>query len=401
MSKKKSKKPRPAPRAAAGPPAPAPAARPTARAMGWTAALVANVLVLGTLAYVAILNASSSELYYTSLQEDEYLEWATFWAFMIGAGVFVAGAVWQRRATGKLPWFLLGVGLFCFVVAMEEISWGQRVLGYRPPAYFLEHNFQQELNVHNVIETGLRKLALKGVILGYGIVLPLVALAAPVRRWLARIAVVAPPAALVPSFAAAYWLYEAYPWKFSGEVVELLLGGGFLFAALAAVQAYRDAPPPAWRRLAPYAVAWVAVFALGLANAAVSRSQRSANPDAVTAAQTEAEALARDFIAMAEERGGRWSTKCGLHKRVYSFFEKYDTEYLLEGDYAALTAQGLPEERAAYFIDPWSSPYWIRHRCSKGRVRIFVYSFGPNRSRDSSQWEVLGDDVGAMIHSRD
>ena len=28
----------------------------------------------------------------------------------------------------------------CFVVAMEEISWGQRLFGYRAPAYFLGHN---------------------------------------------------------------------------------------------------------------------------------------------------------------------------------------------------------------------------------------------------------------------
>ena len=28
----------------------------------------------------------------------------------------------------------------------------------------------------------------------------------------------------------------------------------------------------------------------------------------------------------------------------------------------------------------------------------FVYSFGPNRRRDWSRWEILGDDVGAVVY---
>jgi hypothetical protein len=51
------------------------------------------------------------------------------------------------------------VAFFCFVVAGKEASWGQRLMGYQPSEYFLANNFQQELNVHNVIETSTRKLA--------------------------------------------------------------------------------------------------------------------------------------------------------------------------------------------------------------------------------------------------
>ena len=57
----------------------------------------------------------------------------------------------------------------------------------------------------------------------------------------------------------------------------------------------------------------------------------------------------------------------------------------------------LPEERADYFLDPWNSPYWIRHRCSSKRQRITIYSFGPNRRRDSDSRELRGDDIGAVI----
>ena len=74
-----------------------------------------------------------------------------------------------------------------------------------------------------------------------------------------------------------------------------------------------------------------------------------------------------------------------------------DVPQLLEGQFAALKLQGLPEERADYFLDPWNSPYWIRHRCSSERQRIVVYSFGPNRRRDSGPWEPGGDDIGSVI----
>jgi hypothetical protein len=119
----------------------------------------------------------------------------------------------------------------------------------------------------------------------------------------------------------------------------------------------------------------------------------------LTAAQTEAAALKRDFLFMASQNGGRSRTRCGVHKRVYSFVEKYDTDYLYEGVFAALTAQGLPQDRADFFLDPWNSPYWIRDECDRraGRRVIFVYSFGPNRARDSTDWAIGGDDIGATI----
>jgi hypothetical protein len=28
---------------------------------------------------------------------------------------------------------------------------------------------------------------------------------------------------------------------------------------------------------------------------------------------------------------------------------------------------------------------------------VFIYSFGPNRQRDSSEWEILGDDIGMRL----
>ncbi|MCB1034900.1 MAG: hypothetical protein KDD47_13820 [Acidobacteria bacterium] len=380
-------------------PGPAPsAAVPRSTAL----AAFGMLLTLAVIAVVAWIETTKPAVYLRIVQEDEILEWGTVWAFL-GATAFFFLAAYRRMRAGKgLPWFLLGVGLFCFTVAGEEISWGQRLLGYRPPSYFLEHNYQQELNVHNVLDKDLRKSAVSFILLGYGLMLPGLALFSGLRRLLERLRIEAPSAALTPAFLATFVLYDAYPWDFTGEVVELAMGLGFLFAGMCASGITAGGPKRRAFQLIAATAATALVFLLGWANAVYSSGQRSGNPESVTAAGSEIEALRRDFQAMADANRGRPVTRCGLHKRVYTYVEQYDKDELLRGAFASLTAQGLPEDRAAYFIDPWNSPYWIRHRCDKddGRVKVFVYSFGPNRRRDSDRWNILGDDVGTVIYER-
>lgn len=347
--------------------------------------LIANVLVLGTIAFAWVVEATQPDFYYFSVQEDEYLEWASFWAFILAGIAFVRGGIVYRAATARFPWFLYGAGLFCFVVAMEEISWAQRLFGYRPPVYFLEHNYQQEFNFHNVIDTGYRKLALQAVIAGYGMVLPVAARFRATASWLTRAGVISPPVALLPVFAGTLALYVVYPWSHSGEWVEFMLGLGFLFSAMAASGLARSGGITL--------LAFVAVVSLGLVTGAVSRAQRDAHPENLAAARDEALAIAADF------ESGLAQSRCNLHKRLYTFVEQYGQDGLLRGGFAALQSQGLPAERAAYFLDPWNSPYWIRDRCDArgGKRFVFVYSFGPNRRRDSTPTELLGDDIGAFI----
>ncbi len=366
--------------------------------LGLSTALVSNFLLLAVVIYAALIQSTTSDFYYQSVQEDEYVEWASFWAFLAAGAVFVVAAMRQRSATGKLPWFLAGVALFCIFVALEEISWGQRVVAYRPPVYFLEHNFQQELNVHNVLGSSLRKLALKGVILGYGVLLPLIALLPAVSHRLSRLAVVTAPAALAPSFLATFILYSWYPWSFSGEWVELMLGLGFFFSALLRVAAFESSRRFIFGSRHPVLVlslGWILVVGLGFATAASSRHLRRTHPDNVEAARLETQTLVKDFLGQEQQ------PKCGLHKRLYTYQEEYDKTFLQRGAFSRLTNQRLPRARADFLLDPWNSPYWLRSRCRGSRVSVFVYSFGPNRRRDSTRWEIVEDDVGGYIRSRD
>jgi hypothetical protein len=175
--------------------------------MGAASGLLANVLVLMVVAACALLARLDPDLFYSSVQEDEWLEWATVWSLLAASFLFVRSAWADWKLRQSLPWFPAGLALFCLWVAMEEISFGQRLLGYRPPAYFLEHNYQQELNLHNVLQQDLRKLGLKVVLLGYGVLLPLLMLPAPSRQLLRRLGVVAPPLALLPIFVGSYIFY--------------------------------------------------------------------------------------------------------------------------------------------------------------------------------------------------
>ncbi len=366
---------------------------------------LANALVIAVAAMLWLVHASAPDLFYGLVQEDGALEWGTFWAFLLAAGVAGVGARRQHGHASGLPWCFAGLALFCFVVALEEISWGQRFLGYRPHRYFLEHNFQQELNLHNVASMQLRRLALQLVSGGYGVALPLLLLVPALGRGAGRIRLFGPPTALVPAFAATFLLYVVYPFKFAGEGVELMLGLSFLFALLARVRELPPAAPPARAAAAAAEIALYGALVTLLSLGTVSLEtgfpslNRTLDSQRLAAARVELAALERDLLRVLQARGGKLARSCKVHKRLYSYVEKYQVAELLELEFSRLSGPGVPEARVEFFLDPWNSPYWIRDRCTRDQKRrsTFVYSLGPNRRRDSSKWELRGDDLGAYL----
>ena len=113
--------------------------------------------------------------------------------------------------------------------------------------------------------------------------------------------------------------------------------------------------------------------------------------------RAESSALAQDV------QSKKLRSRCGVHKRLYTFVEEFGSGDLRRGAWGQLE---VSDERTAgryqYFLDPWNLPYWIRHVCRDGRTSAaFVYSFGPNRRRDSGREVVRPDDIGSYAVAGD
>jgi hypothetical protein len=308
------------------------------------------------------------------------------------AGVFFLRAAYLDRSKRPLPWFFVGVAAFCVVVALEEISWGQRVFGYSPPRYFLEKNFQQEFNLHNVIATSLRKQLLGAILILYGVVLPVLERIPMSAKGLKKLGISAPPAALAPIFIALLGLLITYPLRYCGELIEAGMALAFVFAAMAATDGAEDtqSEPLGWPVVAG-ALSLVVMMSFG--GALFSRGRLAADPVVAEVTKTEIQALKRDLRSLVKKD----LLPCGKHERLNLMAKIVESDRLATGRFNHLTRKGLPEERAEFFIDPWSTAYWVRTTCNEKRDKVFVYSFGPNRRRDSGKWELRGDDIGVFF----
>jgi hypothetical protein len=315
--------------------------------------------------------------YWDAMQEDRVVEWWTALLF------FAAGVVSLRRAFGQRRIGDGLVALFCLLAAGEEVSWGQRVIGYTPPAAFLEHNTQQELNLHNFRDVlGQPKWLLIMILAGYGLLLPAVAATRPGRRLLDAVRLTAPPAAAAPWFAAAIALLVWYPVEFTGEWVETLAGGLFLAT------------------LGGGTGAIITTAMLGLSAAVVmslASARRAASPELVACARDEVRALADELASNATARLRRTRR---VHKRVWTAAQ----DGYVRGDAAralgAVSCRGTDVDAAAnrrrFVIDPWGTAYWLATERKPGDAReLVVYSFGPNRRRDRETSEGRGDDIVA------
>ena len=79
-------------------------------------------------------------VYLHNLFEDRYIEWAQFYLLIFTSVLSFrsVGDAWHRE--GRIQFFYVLLGLFCAVVAIEEISWGQRILGFETPGFFAHFN---------------------------------------------------------------------------------------------------------------------------------------------------------------------------------------------------------------------------------------------------------------------
>ena len=200
------------------------------------AAVLLFTLVMGlaVLAYLSGIMVGPRPLYRWLLREDSVVESLTAVLLALAAVLAVAAAI---RMPEPLRWsrvFFLLFAAFSLLMALEEISWGQRLLGIKPGAFFKTYSDQQEIGLHNVMQDYLkrqnspivwtRKIAALALF-AYGVILPILNRFAPFARLLPRLRLVVPPPALVPGFFLGSFLCWA-DWP-TGREEEL---GEFLFS---------------------------------------------------------------------------------------------------------------------------------------------------------------------------
>jgi len=140
-------------------------------------------------------------------REDSLVEYLQSLLFLSAsfAQLYIAVRLIQNHGNRRRTIFHLLLLLLFFLVAMEEISWGQRIFGWETPP-FLEDNLQGETNIHNIF-TGFFSpfhLALVLFINTYCYVLPLARhLSLDVRKILDRIQLPIIPIDLVSIFIIA------------------------------------------------------------------------------------------------------------------------------------------------------------------------------------------------------
>lgn len=85
--------------------------------------------------------------------EDGPAENATAFLFVVASFAMAINGVrlLLNKSHGKLlPALLLCISVLFFIFAGEEISWGQRILGLETGEFMQQHNWQGEVNIHNL-----------------------------------------------------------------------------------------------------------------------------------------------------------------------------------------------------------------------------------------------------------
>ena len=351
--------------------------------LGWIHGL--PLLLTLSLCLLALLDRST---FYLLMQEDGWAEWATFVAFMIGA--FVGGRLAFRMPSNDIlaRLFTVGLAAFCLFVAGEEISWGQRLFAFEPPEVFLKHNYQQEANLHNLLKTivNTRWIVLT-IALVYGVILPVARLKFTFLR------AFAPNVELIPWFSVVVLLELFYPFKFTGEFAELVLGLAFVLD----LSERSETLPPV--RAGLCAAALVLAVPLAPLFALVLYGN---DPGNVATAEVELEMLSRDLL-QPNVLKRKLFKKRSVHKRLFS--AKKSEYFALKEHSVFLEGRLDRRDRKGYYLDPWAQPYWLRYQRSKKRPaqRLLLYSFGPNRRRDTvlndviDGLEVGGDDIFVTV----
>lgn len=202
------------------------------------------VLAAATLFFLYWVAYREPVLFVRITIEDSWIEYVNFlgWA----SAALLAGLVLHRRRNQRNPGLIV-FALVCAIFAMEEISWGQRLLGVGSPRFFREHNLQSELSLHNFIRSEQYYAVVAALIAAAGVILPAAAKQfRPLRDLCEGVGVPLVPISLwpfmlLPGFFMGHYDRYVVPLPDRMELGEMFAG---IAASLLALDSWLDSARP-------------------------------------------------------------------------------------------------------------------------------------------------------------
>ena len=144
-------------------------------------------------------------------REDGAVEWASALLPLAGSGLFVGVALRPGPGGNFACLAALGFAALLLAIGMEEISWGQRMVGFATPEELARLNMQKEFNLHN-LHTDLSEIVYYVGAGAFLVLLPLLRDCWPLPArlaWLERFI----PSRWVAAAAAPIMLFDYGQWN--------------------------------------------------------------------------------------------------------------------------------------------------------------------------------------------
>ncbi len=198
-----------------------------------------NFFVLGLNMAVALLSLAGCfylQYYHPAsyaqlVLEDCWGEYGTFCAYLLAALLLLLVMI-KKPSFFKFGY--IGLAIVLFVIGMEEISWGQRILNFSTPEVMKKLNYQSEVSVHNILDNyfDIQSLFIYAISFWVMLVPWLLKKFASLRYWFEKLGLPVFPPETTPLFLVSLGLTITAPFISNDEIKELLLAFAFLFMSV-------------------------------------------------------------------------------------------------------------------------------------------------------------------------
>lgn len=118
----------------------------------WRRCIVIFPVILMILFWIPLMIPRTQDFTIAMLEENRAVQLFTFELALLG-GILGLRLAWRTTVAGVkkvVPLFYLLFSLGLFVLAGEEVAWGQKIMYYRTPEFIEKINYQNEMTLHNL-----------------------------------------------------------------------------------------------------------------------------------------------------------------------------------------------------------------------------------------------------------